>query len=110
MEAGAVLCHRGRVLVPAGMNESWRIFCRPVTYLIEYYELQALTERSERQGVAPKDLTELKASVMGYKVDKWPESCLGCRKLVNGHWRSVTPKVLTEARGERNGLQIVSEP
>ena len=38
MEAGAVLCHRGRVLVPAGMNEAWRTFCRHGKNFIEYYE------------------------------------------------------------------------
>jgi len=38
MEAGAVLCQRGRVLVPAGMNEAWRIFCRPGTKFVELYE------------------------------------------------------------------------
>src|SRR5664280_1751443 len=38
MEAGAVLCHRGRVLVPARMNEAWRTFCRPGTIFIEHYE------------------------------------------------------------------------
>jgi hypothetical protein len=38
MEAGAVLCHRGRVLVPAGMNEAWRTFCRPGTKFNEHYE------------------------------------------------------------------------
>jgi len=29
MEAGAVLCHWGRILVPARMNEAWRTFCPP---------------------------------------------------------------------------------
>jgi len=38
MEAGAVLCHRGRVLVPAEMSEAWRTFCRPGTKFIEVYE------------------------------------------------------------------------
>src|SRR5664280_1248026 len=38
MEAGAVLCHRGRVLVPTVMNEAWRTFCRPGTNFIEHYE------------------------------------------------------------------------
>ena len=38
MEAGAVLSNRGRDLVPAGMNEAWRIFCRPGTKLVELYE------------------------------------------------------------------------
>ena len=38
MEAGAVLCHRGRVPLPAGMNEAWRIFCRPGTKVVELYE------------------------------------------------------------------------
>jgi len=28
MEAGAVLCHRSRVRLPAGMNEAWRGFWR----------------------------------------------------------------------------------
>jgi hypothetical protein len=38
MEAGALLCHRGRVLVPARMNEAWRTFCRHGTNFIEHYE------------------------------------------------------------------------
>ena len=38
MEAGAVLCHRGRVPVPAGMSEAWRTFCRLGTNFIEHYE------------------------------------------------------------------------
>jgi len=38
MEAGANLCHRGRVLVPAGMDEAWRTFCRHGTKYIEHYE------------------------------------------------------------------------
>src|SRR4030042_1097585 len=38
MEAGAGNPNRGRVLVPAGMNEAWRIFCRPGTKLVELYE------------------------------------------------------------------------
>jgi hypothetical protein len=38
MKAGAVLCHRDRVLVPAVMNEAWRTFCRPGTNMIEHYE------------------------------------------------------------------------
>ena len=38
MEAGAVLCHRGSVLVPAGMNEAWRTFCCHGTSFIEHYE------------------------------------------------------------------------
>jgi hypothetical protein len=37
MEAGALIPNRGRVLVPAGMNESWRIFCRPGTEVCELY-------------------------------------------------------------------------
>ena len=43
MEAGAGNPNRGRVLVPAGMNEVWRIFCLPIaigtgTKPIELYE------------------------------------------------------------------------
>ena len=38
MEAGAVLCHRGRVLVPVGMNEAWRTFCRHGINFIEHHE------------------------------------------------------------------------
>ena len=36
METGAVLCNRGRVLVPAGMNEAWRTFCRHGTNFLSY--------------------------------------------------------------------------
>jgi len=38
MQAGAVNLNQVRVLVPAGMNEAWRIFCRPGTKLTELYE------------------------------------------------------------------------
>jgi len=38
MEAGAVSPHRVRVSLPAGMNEAWRIFCRPGTKFCEHYE------------------------------------------------------------------------
>jgi hypothetical protein len=38
MEAGAVSLHRVRVPLPAGMNEAWRIFCRPGTKYVELYE------------------------------------------------------------------------
>jgi hypothetical protein len=36
--AGAVLCHRGRVLVPGGKSEAWHTFCRPGTSFIEFYK------------------------------------------------------------------------
>lgn len=29
-----------------------------------------------------------------------------CRNLINGHWRSVAPKALTEATGERQGYKF----
>jgi len=38
MQAGAEKPDRDRVLVPAGMNEAWRIFCRPGTRFVELYE------------------------------------------------------------------------
>ena len=38
MQAGAVNPNQGRVLVPAGMKEAWRIFCRPGTKFYEHYE------------------------------------------------------------------------
>jgi hypothetical protein len=28
-----------------------------------------------------------------YKFYKWPESCLGCRELVNGHWCSGAVRI-----------------
>jgi len=46
---------------------------------------------------------------MGYKFDRSPEFIPGY-KVGGGHWRSVAPKALTEAVGERHGVQIVSEP
>ena len=36
MEAGAVLCHLGRVLVPAGRSEAWCGFCRPVASFLSF--------------------------------------------------------------------------
>jgi len=36
LKAGAVLCHRGRVLVPAGRSEAWRGFCRPVASFLSF--------------------------------------------------------------------------
>ena len=55
MEAGAVKLIRGRVLVPAGMNEAWRTFCRPGTKLSELYECRG---------------TSLMASMLQVKVHK----------------------------------------
>jgi hypothetical protein len=37
MEAGAEKLSRGRVLVPAGMSEAWRGFCRPGARFCEVY-------------------------------------------------------------------------
>jgi len=34
--------------------------------------------------------------VSRYKVDKWPVSCLGCRKSINVHWRSIAVQVVSE--------------
>ena len=36
VEAGAVKPNRGRVLVPAGMNEAWRGFCRQVASFLSF--------------------------------------------------------------------------
>jgi hypothetical protein len=32
-----------------------------------------------------------------YNFDKWLKSCLGSRKPVNGHWRSVAVQIVSEA-------------
>jgi hypothetical protein len=70
MEAGAVLCHRGRVLVPAVMNEAWRTFCRPGTNFIEHYECRYKFDRSCE-------------FIPGYKVG-------------GGYWRSVAVQAVSE--------------
>jgi len=31
-------------------------------------------------------------------------------EVAKGHWRSIAPKALTEAEGERHGVQTVTEP
>jgi hypothetical protein len=36
MEAGAEKLSRGRVLVPAGMSEAWRGFCRQVASFLSF--------------------------------------------------------------------------
>ncbi|MCJ7447173.1 MAG: hypothetical protein MUO72_05755 [Bacteroidales bacterium] len=38
MQAGVEDPNRGTIPVPAGMNEAWRIFCRPGTKFVEFYE------------------------------------------------------------------------
>jgi len=43
MEAGAVKPHRVRVPLPAGMNEAWRIFCRPGTKFCGLYECRGIS-------------------------------------------------------------------
>ena len=48
MKAGVENLDRGRVLVPAGMNEAWRIFCRPGTKLVELYEYRGTSFRASR--------------------------------------------------------------
>ena len=40
-----------------------------------------------------------------YKFYRSHELITGC-KFGCGHWRSVAPKALTEAEGERHGVQI----
>jgi hypothetical protein len=44
-----------------------------------------------------------------YKFNRSREFIPGC-KVGGEHWRSVAPKALTEAEGERHGVQFVSEP
>ena len=34
--------------------------------------------------------------VSRYNFDKRPESYLGCRKLINGHWCSVAVQIISE--------------
>jgi hypothetical protein len=34
--------------------------------------------------------------VSRYNFDKWPKSCLGCRRLIKGHWRSVAVQAVSE--------------
>jgi hypothetical protein len=36
MKAGGEKPNRGNVLVPAGMSEAWRGFCRPGTSFVSY--------------------------------------------------------------------------
>jgi hypothetical protein len=51
MQAGALIPNRGRVLVPAGMNEAWRIFCRPGTKPDELYECRGTSLIASRSQV-----------------------------------------------------------
>jgi hypothetical protein len=51
MEAGAEKPNRGRVLLPAGMNEAWRIFCRPGTKFVELYECRGTSFMAYRSQV-----------------------------------------------------------
>ena len=51
MKAGAENMNRGRILVPAGMNEAWRTFCRPGTNFIELYAYRGTKLISGREFV-----------------------------------------------------------
>ena len=55
VKAGAVLCHRGRVLVPAGKSEAWRGFCRPVASFLRFTSV-CHDRACERHGVAVQGL------------------------------------------------------
>jgi|GEM_PF-4532247 len=46
VKAGAEKLSRGRVLVPAGMSEAWRGFCRPVAGFLSFTSV-AVQGRSE---------------------------------------------------------------
>ena len=71
MEAGAVNPNQGKVLVPAGMSEAWRTFCRLLAS-----EVPGTRDEGGRvqvflsiTSVAPKALTE-RSERKGYKFDR----------------------------------------
>jgi len=87
MEAGAVLCHRGRVLVPAVMNEAWRIFCRPGTKFLEFYECRG-TSLIGAANLSP--VTMLVAGTGAVAVSALL-ICLGSRKKLQKMWQIKWP-------------------
>jgi hypothetical protein len=53
MQVGAENPNRGRALVPAGMNEAWRIFCHPGTKFDGVYECRAAPRASKASDGGP---------------------------------------------------------
>jgi hypothetical protein len=68
MEAGAVLCHRGRVRLPAGMNEAWRIFCSTGKRLFEFYECRGTRFVASRSQVKVYKVLKEALARSRYKV------------------------------------------
>jgi hypothetical protein len=77
MEAGAVLCHRGRVLVPARMNEAWRTFCRHGTSFIEHYECRGISFIGAANLSPGTKLVEGTGAAIAVQFVSEPESCHG---------------------------------
>ena len=71
------------------------------------FAVQACPDRAKGERHGYKFYCVLARS--GYTFDRSREFIAGY-KFGGGHWRSVAPKALTEAKGERHGVQIVSEP
>ena len=115
METGAVLCHRGRVLVPAGMNEAWRTFCRHVTNFIEHYECRG-TSLIGTENLSP--VTKLVAgtgAVSRYKLSRSQEFVkmqdLNCVQMsvsgCNGNYEIVLGTGV-KAKSVTNNLPLLS--
>ena len=115
MKAGAVLCHRGRVLVPAGMNEAWRTFCRHGTNFIEHYECRG-TRLIGAANLSP--VTKLVAgtgAVSRYKLSRSQKfvkvqefNCVQMRVSgCNGHYEFVLGAG-AKAKSVTNNLPLLS--
>src|SRR5664280_1917688 len=97
MEAGAVLCHRGRVLVPAGMNEAWRTFCRLGTSFIEHYECRGTSLNGAANFSPVTKLVAGTGAVSRYKLSRSQKFVkvqdFNCEQMsvsgCNGHYEFV---------------------
>jgi hypothetical protein len=115
MEDGAVLCHRGRVLVPAGMNEAWRTFCRHGTNLIEHYECRG-TRFIGAANLSPvTNLVAGTGAVSRYKLSRSQKfvkvqdfNCVQMRvSWCNGHYKFVFGAG-AKAKSVTNNLPLLS--
>jgi len=70
MKAGAVLANRGRVPVPAGMNEAWRTFCRHGTNFIEHFECRGTSLNGAANLSPVTNLVAGTGAVSRYKLSR----------------------------------------
>jgi hypothetical protein len=115
MEAGADLCHRGRVRLPAEMNEAWRTFCRPGIKFIEHYECRGISLNGAANLSPVTKLVAGTGAVSRYKLSRSQKAVtvqdFNCGQMrvsgCNGHYEFVLGAG-AKAKSVTNNLPLLS--